>query len=407
MERYVDSIEKRWVRDDGKIVYATIGVRYCGQVDFRTLKEAFHLLCSKYPVLCGEVVRERRGDVLRVSEGDRAEIVRVDGGLDVVISLLSNDGKDGEFDVSNVSKFSNSKMSCLFFAPEEIQGHLFLSINHILIGGANGMFYLAELWQIYTSIMTGCHVSIPDVGRLPKAPTEILKERWLWPVRVQERGVASVPRIIGERTGVEVTLDPQKSSRLIEKARSLGVSFNSLLFGEVTAAIQEYEPSDSGEVTCSAAVDLFGKVSPPVLFSETTYFAGEITVTIPADTDPVRNALEIKKEWDLAIANRLISISGYNYLPNAKGPDISWNGYLPSGSPSLVTPEGVNIREIIPLGTKMYLLGRAADRDIFDSPKIFGICYSYQGVSNILLSCEVGRKYIVSEIASRILSCVE
>lgn len=337
MERYLDPIETG-IRSPAVLVLA-----YRGNLDIESLALAFKELCTSYPILCGRITRDDHGYRLAVHPDVEPDFSVITQGWQGIThgwcNVRWNDMAEELRTILSTEDETQTKVSRLIVDSDApIGGYVVFAIEHAAIAAQNAMYYISELWNLYTDIKSGNMPSCGNRGniaaKLPRPPTEILRERWPRSEGAYKDtdgfDIGSPPHNLEKPHALtsEVTLDRDETTLLIDRAQSMGASVNTVLLGETTLALAEYEPSESRFAQVGCSVSLYDRISPPVAIDETTFLMGQFIDKIPTDADPVSIGRHFKKRLNASINNNSILIAGYTH-PWKSVPiyvdDIWWN----------------------------------------------------------------------------------
>lgn len=339
-----------------------IGSTVHGSLDIEILRRVLDELSAAHPLLRSKPVADAE-NVLRLVRDDayRPRLEIADGGEAEYLNLVNGprDWRDGLFRAH--------------LLRDRDRDQIVLVIHHGIADGRSAFALLEEMWQRYTAHAMGTALPQSDSDqRLPEGIDVQLAEvvsdaevaEWLDQVRVGAAAMRpeSAPRTLPEdgvgadplgRFAVQrIEMDAEETRSLVDAARALGLSVNSLLSGAGMVAIRsQLEPATGPlPIFCGHAVDVRSEVDLPARTVLNCASGAGTLAIVSHDTSPIEVADQVaigmlaaqeRREAPvfLLAVQRVQDESTAAILSAAPTIAISNIGRLPAHS----TPEGIRI----------------------------------------------------------------
>jgi phenolphthiocerol/phthiocerol/phthiodiolone dimycocerosyl transferase len=288
MERPLDRVETAAMN-----IAPTQIADFQGTLDEELMARAVQVLSGRFPVLRARVRRDGQQYSLVVTSDEPAGFAVLDGG-EKALAREAASPWDPERGVAR-----------LFAVRGHDGGALALRMDHAVMNGHGWTTIFYELWQLYTDLVEGRGLTVdPGPGRLPRAPTELLRERWQGYDASEEEGPPAAKVLHGVHQH-NVVLSAETTRDVLAVAKAAGQSVHALICGAALTAQRAVSgASQTVRMGCISPVDLRHRVEPPVEATDVTNFhrahLGVLDVS-PADT-AIAIGHQVKQQLDLAVA---------------------------------------------------------------------------------------------------------
>lgn len=295
-QRYLDDIEVQ-LRSSPSLL-----LEYTGTINEQHLATAFSLLCSRYPVLRGQVHRDNQGYLLQVKLSDDSKLEVQDEAKSALRRAIR-----GPWDPT-------LSVARLILIRRATHGFVVLRTDHAIADGACKIAMFHDLWRLYTDVVNGCVDPLPTNDTLPLPPCKLLKDRWpqfrsnyaCGPVHENPKVESSKSVESSESLEGFIHLTPHETTRIKAVARAEKVTVNALISGLILKAHRKQSRSSLGAPTmaCLTPINLRERVTPPVGDTDTTVFLGlhKTVVSVHKDATAVQVGREFQSQLSSAIA---------------------------------------------------------------------------------------------------------
>lgn len=290
-QRYLDPFEESYIYD-----YTADIADYEGVIDLDALSQSFKILCGKYPVLRGQIVRETNRYGVYTATSGCPGIIDVSGGEEELRK------------VAHEIRRKKQDVCRLILVRQEGKGLVALYVNHAIFDYTAFAPVFNDLWNIYTSTVEGTPVTW-EAHDFPTSALSLIRRRW------NQRGSEFSPDTANDAER-DVTTYSVKTLQLSRRATTSVVNtahaYKTSVHGLIAGAVVTASVTDATSICCLSVVDLRKRLEPPVRATETTVLLGIHSAVL--EVDPTSNWIaigtQLKKHLEDSLAARDISIAG-------------------------------------------------------------------------------------------------
>ncbi|WP_020673088.1 phthiocerol/phthiodiolone dimycocerosyl transferase family protein [Amycolatopsis nigrescens] len=370
LSRYLDTLEMANLAGRAGGLVNGLVIEGHGRIEEDLLQRAFELLSAEYPLLRGRIAWDDGGVLMCVPEG-----------ATVRFECYGMPEWDDFNDVHS-GWDSAELLSRLVLARDGERFAVAFFTDHVIADGRNKVALNNRLWQFYVRLAAREAVSVRPAGSLPEAPSKVLRQRF------RDRSTAGTAAREPEQPDYKerddvhreipgrILLSEAQSARLQDAARTHGLTVHAYICGVVLAVQRGLlaERVGAARMICSSAIDLRGRVEPPVGSTEVTNFSllHHTKLDVAAGSDPAGLGREFKSEFDAALARHEPQ---HDLLNLAESRHRIWGGEPPAESAALaiVTNVGDITPPVADSGVKITDVYLTRPRDRAFSYPIYGI----------------------------------
>lgn len=279
-------------------------LRYEGALDIPLLEKSFRILSDRYAVL-RSCIRDGAGSqTLYLPSDHYPDLVRVTGSREELLQRM------------RYPQRIEHGVCRLIVADDRSagdRGWVALQINHAVMDGRTAQSLFAELWVIYTKLISGEKVSVESPFGLSRPPTDFVDDN-LPLIRELLRGApnpfslaASKPEV-GEFPHEQwIGLTVEETSLLIAAARTLQTSVHALVCGSMLSSSRSrLSFPEPVPMQCCSIVDLRARARDPIGPLETANFSvwACVDVVVAPDDSPISIGRNVKQGLETTVAKK-------------------------------------------------------------------------------------------------------